>query len=240
MIIKNIHTRSKLSEGRSHGLGFGFAKKIGKREFASVMPLSPCKDYLNDVVYTQNTKSKPKTIYGFEFTYEDNLFGKFYSYLMIKVEPYKSKEGYENMEEEQDALENNYNSICKFINFLEEKFPFKARTKVLTFDKESSICLLKIPSFWVKETYLISLYSAIVRAGLRFAQNDFKMNPLEFLENKKYKPNDIGIWSKALPRMKKMFSLKKSEFPSLNYTVDTSIGIVHNYGIASPINKILD
>ena len=49
--IINKQCRSKLCEGRSYQMGFAFLKKLDNNTFETVQPISPCKDYLNDVIF---------------------------------------------------------------------------------------------------------------------------------------------------------------------------------------------
>jgi len=51
MQIDVLHKRNNLAEGRNFGMGFGFLKKLSNTKYKTIMPISPCKDYINDVLY---------------------------------------------------------------------------------------------------------------------------------------------------------------------------------------------
>ena len=72
MTITEKHDRNVLIEGRSSGMGFAMLKK-DKTNYETVNPLSPCKDYLNEVVFTENT-GYPTKAHGLDYKEKLDIF----------------------------------------------------------------------------------------------------------------------------------------------------------------------
>ena len=64
MITEN-YKRKELGEGRDHGLGFAFLKKNKKDDYETRNAFTACKDYLNDLIYVENTEREIDKIHGF-------------------------------------------------------------------------------------------------------------------------------------------------------------------------------
>lgn len=184
--MKILHDRSNLIEGRTTGLAFGFVK-----DNKTLMPISPCKDYLNDFVYAENHKRKV-TKYGFTHEYtgcydNDDKIQLCFTYICdneLKSLKYYNK-----------VLSKYYNtSIINFINSFEEKnnIPLSSIQKdgnyyILTADKK----------FWFASTIRISFYSFMVRLALRVRLgstvdkftilNTRQKQSLEFIQINKFK-----------------------------------------------------
>ena len=72
--IIDKQNRGKLNEGRNYQMGFAFCKKVSNKVLETIQPISPCKDYLNDVVYSERT-GKNVSAYGLN-TSKLGLFDK--------------------------------------------------------------------------------------------------------------------------------------------------------------------
>lgn len=174
--------RKVLGEGRTKGMAFAFCKKV-KDAFETVQPLSPCKDYLNDVVFIETT-GIPISACGLKLNEKKDIFLDDYSYLLITTLP-SNKEGKIGLKNESSyvlsgklladelvfMLENHKN-IESYINFFEELCNIEGRTTIIM---EDPYLLVKFPTYWTKSTYLISLYTYLIRISL---YSDFKTNPL--------------------------------------------------------------
>ena len=90
LIINN--TRNKLFEGRTKGISFAFCNKI-EDGFEEVMPLSPCKDYLNDAWWAETFNKESNYIYGFSHK-PVGLFKKDNIYLSTADLPRNKSEPY--------------------------------------------------------------------------------------------------------------------------------------------------
>lgn len=169
----NNHPRRVLGEGRNKGLGFAFCKLITngeKNTLEAVQPISPCKDYLNDVVYSERT-GKPFSAYGLN-TSKNDIFNDKIGYLVMSV----CKRGatiesdYDGYKSECELLNNNIPNLQLFINFFEEKFKVSGRTNLVKL--ADNLVLAELPLFWTEATYLISLFTLIARIGMFYKNGD--------------------------------------------------------------------
>lgn len=189
-IVKDVCDRKKLSEGRNFNMGFAFCKQLSNGTFETVQPISPCKDYLNDVVYTEHT-GKPFQACGLS-TVKHGIFENApHAFLAIKMLPPKGSV-YTDLEASKKRLQQNYKHIETLLNFVEEQFSkygIDDRTAI-TPTQDPDLFLLAVPLWWCRTTHLISLYSLLVRMGQFW---DGTVNPATFLENYN-NPLDLSLW----------------------------------------------
>lgn len=189
-------SRSCLSEGRQHGIGFGFAKKEGDT-LTLVQPISPCKDYLNDVVWSEAT-GKPYQIYGLKTTKQD-IFSEGIGWLVFGVCKYKAGADYGSFDKDSAALDANILNIQSAINWFEDKMGVQ-ESSVLKLEDNRFVVVA--PKFWVESTYRISLYSLIIRAALHFKGGDI----LDYLY--KLEDADRYIFNGIKPKIESMLAGK--------------------------------
>lgn len=171
--------RKKLNEGRTQGLGFAFCQLKNGNELHTVQPLSCCKDYLSDVVYSERT-GKNYEIYGLA-TKKDGLFEDDKpGYLAIRILPYGTirQEPYEGMEEDERKLKENHQRMVLFINHYERLLKLPSLTTVEPVDDTTYVLL--VPSFWTEFCYRISLYALYIRCSLDW---DGKREQEDFLRH---------------------------------------------------------
>lgn len=214
--------RSVLGEGRDFGMGFAFLKKIDDKTFETVQPISPCKDYLNDVVYAEAT-GKKCIAYGLSY----NKIGIFNdsdeAYLVISILDYHSGMNYSHKKWEIEALDKGIESIKSLLNFFEKSLGFKKRS---TFVKvKENLYVLTIPIEWTASSYCISLVSLICRSGRWY---DKKTDPFEYFTKFTEFSHDVYLVKGAIPAMKKMIETKM-------FKQDLSLSpggtTIHNCGI---------
>jgi hypothetical protein len=162
--------RAVLTEGRQYQLGFGFCKKLEDGTFETVQPLSCCKDYLNDVVYSEHT-GRPFTVYGLS-TIKHGIFSDV-AYLAIKILPQKSGGAYRpgspyscthDMMVDIKNLKNNYLKIECGINNVEKALNIEGPYTTITPSKnDPDLFLITLSAWWVRSTHCISLYSLLIR-----------------------------------------------------------------------------
>src|SRR5665647_1670734 len=111
--------RSVLNEGRSVGLGYGFCKREGDT-FTTAMPITACKDYLNDQVYSEVT-GIPARNYGFSSVRQD-IFADGWGYLAMSVLPRKGS-GNPPEAKHVKLLEDNYLQMQDCLNWFEGRCP---------------------------------------------------------------------------------------------------------------------
>jgi hypothetical protein len=221
-MIKLINNtdRNKLSEGRSYQMGFGFAKKTDNDTYEMVTPISACKDFLNDVVWTEAVK-KPSNVYGLLYEKQD-IYDKEYAYIVISILNKKSGT-YSEYEKDVERLENNYKILESFINFFEETLTEDIFTKI---DKiEDNKYLVKVPLLFIRGTYLISLYSLLLRAGQYW---DGKQNPEDFLNTFNAFLPDVALVKQSFVKLKKLI---EKGYVEQDLSKLPSTDIAHNCGI---------
>lgn len=213
------HPRSVLTEGRNYGLGFGFAKKEGN-VLTSVMPISPCKDYLNDVVYTEKT-GNPYSAFGLKTTktgcFED---GNAYLVMSVCLMGARISATYSTYEKDKESLAQNVGYMQEAINWFEEKFGVNGRTKIEKI--EDNLYVAIAPLFWTEATYLISLYSLILRCAMEKSSGP----AMEVLTNNA-PSGDYGSAKAAVPNVEQMLGGK---IPKQDMSVNFG---VHNCGIVN-------
>lgn len=216
--------RSLLVEGRNYQMGFAFCKKVNTTVYETIQPISPCKDYLNDVVFSEIT-GKPVQAYGLK-TKKLNIFGR-RAYIAIKICPSYSKE-----KEDKQNLNNNILNIEKFMNNFEVLLGLrKTKIKKITEtegnkDNDNSF-IVSLPSDFLIGTYSISLYTLLLRVSQWY---DGKQDVIEYLKTFKAFGPDIYIINSALPKLERII---KEGFPEQDLSCLKGNTDVHNLGIVA-------
>lgn len=159
IVIQLDPTRSKLSEGRSQGIGFAFLKRVGEQSFAGVNPISPCKDYLNDVVYSEVT-GRPYRAYGLS-TVKTECFEKDGAFLVFAS---CGQKGCPPIASEVKLLKENLPNMQKLINQLEALMKVEQKTKLI--EAGENLIFAHVAPEWVTSSYTISLWAFIARNTL--------------------------------------------------------------------------
>lgn len=176
-------------------MGFAFCKQVGDNEFETVQPLSPCKDYLNDVVYTEHT-GRNFSAAGLTTTKQgifENVPNAFIAIKMLNPKGAGKVYGAVfDLKQATELLQKNYKNIATLLNFVEEQFVPQGLTDrtTITETADKEMFLLSVPLWWCRTTHLISLYSLLVRMG-QFWDGNGDANT--FLENYDY-PLDKALW----------------------------------------------
>lgn len=169
----NKKPRSVLNEGRRQGLGAGFAKCKGDT-LTMVGPISACKDYLSDQIYSEHT-GKPYSACGYNAV-KSNCFDT-HAYQVISVLKYgtHNPQVYEGYEKDVADLAANWQNMQKFLNHFEELLKVEGRTVIEKID--DNLYSVVIPLFWVQTTYLVSLHGLFLRVAIRW---DGTGDPMKF------------------------------------------------------------
>lgn len=225
----NNQNRKVLGEGKRSGIGFAFVKNTEKDVFETVMPISPCKDYLNDVVFSEMT-GKPCSAYGFKYAKTD-CFKKSRAYLVAKICHHLDGNKYKQYDFELEALKN-YHNLTKFLNIFEEKLGLKTLTQTTMLEDDT--LLFSVPIYWCKSTWLISMYSLLIRVGRWYKEDE---DPIDYLVAFKVMMDDKYLLDTAFKNIKTVLEKKKivQVFDGING--DTG---VHNNGICALGSKTGD
>ena len=234
--IKDVKSRSVLAEGRTNGMAFAFLKKVKEDYFETVQPLSPCKDYLNEPVFTENT-GIPSRAHGLIYSKKLDIFTDVF-YMAIKILSQKSGGTY-YYNKEQDIkidikhLKDNHKNIEKLLNFVENKIGIEIKTKVEECNDDQFLLTSSVE--WTVSTIAISLYSLLVRLSFVYTG---KEEPLEYLKTYNYHKEDKNYAEAALKKLDIIF--KNGELPSQpSFDIERAKSQTwspHNVGlISSPI-----
>jgi hypothetical protein len=218
-LSSNGQKRSKLHEGINYGMGFQFLKRVGTQLLA-IQPLSPCKDYLAEIIYSQKT-GLPSSAHGLSVK-DEKCFEHGEGYLAFGI----CKQGralteYSNYKRDYNTLESNYKNLEKFINIIENKIGLKTFTKIVKLKENRYMAIL--PLYWTETTYIISLYSLLLRAGYFYESGDI----IEYLKNFDKNSNDVYLLKTAMPKLLRVLD---GEVPTQDMK---TIGCPHNLGIVS-------
>ena len=197
--------RGDLGEGRSSGMGFAFLKKAKGDEFHTVQPLSPCKDYLNEVVFTENTGIGSQA-HGLVYPKKNDIFNEV-AYLAIKIVPDHGSTSYmygKTIDIDKQHLKDNHKNLEKLMNYFEEQLDIVGRTFIE--EANDDYFILRVPVEWTHSTVNISLYSLIVRIGMVYTAEE---DPMTFLKNYKYNSMDKDLLNGIRPKLTKILENKK-------------------------------
>lgn len=206
-ILVDKQDRAVLSEGRSKGVGFGFAKRSG-RTLTTVDPVSACKDYLSDRLYTEVT-GKPYQACGLSTTKKDVFDTHAYLIMSVLLQGARALTKYPEYDKDVAALESNHAKMQEVINWLEDQLKVGAHTRVERISANQYVVIA--PLYWVQATYLISLYALVIRAALYYPGGDIKTYLLTGL-----KDSDAYTVKNAWPRVERLIAgeLPKQDFSS--------------------------
>ncbi len=163
-----IKPRSSLSEGRSRGVGHAFLRKTGPYSYEGIMPITACKDFLNDVVYTEST-GKDWQAHGL-FTKKTGVFEKQeFAYLETKVlKRYQGSPNDKRFNDECKAIKENAVNIEVLIVMMERGLKLSGPHSYIQMvdPKEDNHYVLALNINWVKSTFMISLVTLVARCGI--------------------------------------------------------------------------
>lgn len=228
--------RTELCEGRDQGIGFAMLKKLDNINFETVNPISPCKDYLAEVIFTENYKI-PTKAHGLNYTKIKDILNEDVSYLVFKNLTTDGVIGHFNIEKKNfkqysEEVLNGYKKIEAFINQfqseLENKF-IKCKIEVVNDDQ----FLVIFDTQWACSTYSISLFSLLIRIGKDYVK---KMLVLEYIKSIPNNSIDYSLLKTAIENIEKILILKRLPKTSKNTLeqVENKKNICpHNEGICA-------
>lgn len=225
--INNLQgKRTKLNEGRSQGDAYAFCKRAGPGVFEAIQPLSTCKDYLNDVVWSENTGNSG-LFYGLQ-SKPCGCFGGRYAYIAISILPHAGDPNYKHPE--HSRLVELLLSLCNpkrpsLLSQAEEALGVKWKTKF--FDAGEGVVIAALPRFWTKYMYLISLWSLLTRLDITY---DGKLDLIKYMEA--YSWDDTYIVKGVLPKLQRLIKGERPKQPMPNANLANTFN-VHNAGAYS-------
>lgn len=235
MIIDN-KDRNKLAEGRNYGFGFSILNKINENDYETLMPFTACKDYLNDFVYVESTKNKLELIYGFKHNYIGVLEDKSHFYLGVKSLNYnKGVKKWDKYDSLNELLNNNHINLIKFINKIEKYFNLEDLTTLETLIDNTII--LKVPIFWSKFTFLISLYTLYIRCFMNITDEELDKDIKDIISKNRitYLEEDRMLYLSTIKWIEYEYFDKLLDF---KYKENITSSYIHNFGIGGRVNEI--
>ncbi len=234
--MKIIETKDRniLAEGRNTGMAFAFLQRKDN-EFHSVQPFSPCKDYLNEVVYTERT-GKGSEACGLKYPKKLDIFSNVF-YLGIKIMKTQNGQNYyysKDINVDVAHLKANFKHIEKLLNYFEEIIGLEELTTIQ--ELNDGYFLITGSVEWVKSTYAISLFTLLVRCALVY---NGELEPLEFLTSYTYNSSDVNLIKPSIPKLKHILETK--HIPEQGEIEKITNFCPHHYGIMSyklPINEL--
>ena len=208
-------------------MGFAFCKKIEDDKFETVQPISPCKDYLNDVLAAERLMTPAETC-GLKYTPQGIFPEGKSAYLAFKIVGYQAKNmGGEyakkyNPYADEVRLHETYRKIQGILNDIEGQLNFESTTIIERGKDNTFLCT--VPHEWLSSTYMVSLYSLIIRTGQYFTP---VLRPVDLLLT--LPVAEQSLWPKAkehLTNLLKKKTLYKQEFLGIP-------GSYHSRGIVS-------
>lgn len=241
MIVNNF-SRKPLVEGRNFGFGFGFVNKINaiisgdniqEARYELMTPISACKDYLNDFVYVEATGLPLESAFGFKHDYTGVLKDKEYFYLAVTSLDYKSGSPWDGKKDLNYQLNNNFKNLIKFINKVEDFFKLDRYTEFEHL--ENNILILKLPIFWFKFHFLMSLYALYVRCFVNISDKDLQRSLEDLINNREPYLRQDNMLLKSSARWIEFDNLLDYEYPK------ELLGpmVVHNSGISARVNELI-
>lgn len=225
--------RGVLGEGRNYGIGFSIITFNNKKtEATTLLPHTACKDYLNDFSFVEFEKHEIGSIYGYNHKLLNLFDNKRYFYLSVKTLDYNDGKNWDKKEEASSLLKQNIQNVVEIINEFEKKIPSKSRTSF--FGESDDSLILKVPIYWLKKTYLISVYTLMIRCFFNVSEKP--NNLLAFLkEHSPFIVSDVYLFKCILPFYLKLEN--KHDFLNYKYP-EKNKNFVHNFGIKGYLDKV--
>jgi len=227
--IKELQKRSTLGEGRDYGIGFSILNKINSK-FETYLPFTACRDYLNDFVYVERTKTEIGETHGYDHKVLNCFENKKYFYIGVNTLHYQDSGNWDKKEEATNLLINNYKNLESFLNQIEDNFKFKSRT---TIEVDEDVLIFKVPIYWSKSAPLISAYTLLIRCFFNISEN-FVINEENLKTHKPFISAD-NYFIKIC--MKFLNNIKTFNFEKVVY-VNNDKYTIHNFGIQGFLEKI--
>lgn len=232
MELIDNQNRSVLAEGRNYGFSMAFCKVLSDNQLETISPITACKDFLNDILYTEKTQKKIG-VYGLHTSYSGIFKDENYFYMVGKVLPTKYGGNYATYDRDKEFALGNKDGLLSFINQFEDKLKIDL-TEILECENDKEIVIFKVPIEWANSPYMISLYGLIVRIGLWYKYEDLE----KYLNNFTYDNRDLFNAKNLLASIEKLKKIVNIYKP-YDYNILNNItpNTIHNFGIQSFLYK---
>lgn len=164
MEVIDNHNREILGEGRTQGIGFAFGQVTpNKDKFETVMPITSCKDYLNDVVHLEKwPDAQEEEVYGFEYS-RNGIFENDNPQMVITVLDTISN-NWDDFKTTYRTMVKNIDKMLRFVHSIERKLGFDL-TKMT---KCKGKYVVEMDPRWVSGARMTSCYTLLWRLQLHY------------------------------------------------------------------------
>ncbi len=217
-----------LREGRDYGSAFSLGYAKGDKIFL-LSPLSPCKDYLSDVCFTEHT-GKPCSAHGLELRNSQSGGFKGGAYLCVSSLNYQNGYPYGKKAEQQKTLSEKKEKLAESIDIwsaemnIEGKCKYEFEAKYLN----EPVFVFSIPREWTMSGPHISMLTTLIRVCIEVPEMiGKKINDIKQCQ----KSNDFGKFAAFQPMLEwaaKNKAPKAYDFMGLSDSATN--GTIHNWG----------
>lgn len=211
--------RSKLSEGRNWGIGFGYCQRAGDT-LTVLDSMSPCRDFLAERCAAEALK-KPVSAFGLTSVpcgVFDNQPLAYLAYGIFKRG--KTEVEYEDYAKHLTQIAANRAHMQTMVNHVETLLKIDGRTVLESISDNRYVAIM--PIVHAQSTFMTSLITLLMRAALSW---DGTGDPFAFLRSV---PGEDQYY--LTPALKKIERMAKEGVPTQDWGASRGW---HSYGIAS-------
>ena len=226
--------RSVLGEGRNHQMGFAFCKLVDQGTAETVHPISPCKDYCSDVVWTEHV-GKHVDCCGLKYD-KNGIFDGKVSYLALKICDYftyatrQQGNRYPQLKADQERVQKNRPYMEVLFNDIERRMGIDPLTKIHPTNTDAYVA--QMAYFWSRYPYLTSLYCLLMRAAQFY---DGKEDPQDYLKSLRTPGKGLSMdsyhWNTAGPRLTYLMQVGAANVPVQHMDATQNGTTFHSQGI---------
>lgn len=241
-MIINKRSRKRLIEGRTSGMGFAFLKKMLNGNYKTIQPISPCKDYLHEVVFTEHTNI-PSRAYGFKHHKSLGLFTDIAHIAITIVPNFHNENSYQygmcDINKDKEFLSNNREILQHNMNVIEKSMNINPLTTIT--EENDDMFLVTFSSEWCKSTPSISLFTLLLR--VLFTNDKEIDNIIDYLKEYNYDNGDKTIIKSSINNIELIFErgiLPPNRFSLMEDLVLRNIQSPHNNGILNGFDGVFE
>lgn len=216
--------RKKYAEGRNYGFSSAFCIQKEKDVFETLMPITACKDFLNDFIYTELT-NKSISVHGSFFNKPTGILQNDYVTLACKILDYHNGNLYTKKKQEEELLMNNVHNFERIMHEIETLLGVTNLTKFDVLNEEKTL-LIHSSNKWFRTTFYTSLHGFLIRNAFMATDTD----TISDFVKKEY-VGDYYNFEKIKAKMNKLFNDNNLFNLTQNFDNFKSPNIIHNYGI---------
>lgn len=233
-INKNVQFDKGLNEVSNPGYRYAVLSKPDDNNVFNIRhKLARCKDYIQDIYWSEYTKKDVNDQYGFYWKHDNNdkiIDKDFVDVLLVPDKGYSLKDKSDN--------------IIKMLNILENELNIPNSTITFSSTDDKDI-IITYNNKWAEKPYLISLYFLLLRASLYFKGENLN-DVFEYLIEIS-KTNINKFYSSTVSQLNSIIKQDKLKtifidkiLPDNNYKDSLDQGHAHNYsGIMNVSFKLL-